>query len=222
MTNFCHNWIVPLSYIHFLLYLGSFTWADVQQESLFYRSLISDAYSGKWYLMENKALPYEGFIQKNGRQWIEGKNAPYTGWYAQHDSNKTARLLCSFFEGIREGPVAQWNGEGNLILRGAYLAGKKHGVFTGWSNEGIRIYEKEYASGRLDGWNYFWYDNGQIRLRLLFESGKLIEATGWYANGRKCPHTKVEKGSGIIIHHEDGTKLPIGLSQEVKTQRTKN
>ena len=141
-----------------------------RKESLFYRSLISDAYLGNWYLMDNKALPYDGFIQKNGRQWVQGKKTPYTGWYAQHDSNKTARLLCSFFEGIREGPVAQWDSEGNLILRGAYLAGKKHGVFTGWNNVGIRVYEKEYASGRLDGWNYFWYDNAQLRLRLLFES----------------------------------------------------
>ena len=216
------NLIVFLFTYYTFLSLEAFVSANVEKESLFYRSLISESHRGKWYLMNNKALPYEGFVQKNGHQWIQGEKTPYTGWYTQHDSNNTARLLCSFFEGIREGPVVQWDSEGNLILRGAYLAGKKHGVFTGWNNEGIRIYEKEYADGRLDGWNYFWYDNGQIRLRLLFDSGKLIEATGWFANGTKCPHTKVEKGSGIIIHHEEGTTLPSGLSKEINNQRTRN
>ena len=216
------NWVLLLLSFDVFLCFQTFVRADVQQESLFYRSLLSDAYLGNWYLMNNKALPYEGFIQKNGRQWLQGESKPYTGWYAQQDNNKTARLLCSFFEGVREGPVAQWDSEGNLVLRGAYLIGKKHGVFTGWSNQGTRIFEKEYANGRLDGWNYFWYDNGQIRLRLLFESGKLVEATGWFANGKKCPHTKVEKGSGIIIHHVDGTTLPTGLSKELKTQRSEN
>ena len=78
------------------LYFQTFVRADVQQESLFYRSLLSDAYLGNWYLMNNKVLPYEGFIQKMARQWLQGESKPYTGWYTQQDNNKTARLsTCS-------------------------------------------------------------------------------------------------------------------------------
>ena len=219
MPLFRLNRVVFLLFCCYVICIDSLLWANRDQEAEFFASLLPSAYQGKWHLMNNKALPYEGFTQKNGKQWLQGEKQPYTGWYAQYDENNSARLLSSFFDGIRDGPVARWDATGNLVMRGVYLGGKKHGVFTGWSRVGIRIFEKEYVDGKLDGWNFFWYDNGQIRLRLLFESGKLIEASGWLANGVKCPHTRVEKGSGIIIHHDDGAKLPSGIAEELKTKK---
>lgn len=205
----------------FSSHISAFVLAVENEESNFYRELLGDAYQGTWHALVNKSLPYDGFSQKNGRQWMHGAASAFTGWYAQFDLNSTARLLCSFYDGIREGPVVYWDEVGRIALRGAYQSGKKHGVFTGWNTSGVRTSEKEYENGKLDGWAYFWYDKGQLRLRLLFEVGKLIEATGWLPDGRICPHTQVEKGSGVIIHHKDGAKLPRKLGNELKVRRSR-
>ena len=187
-------------------------------ESRVYRALLADAYQGKWFVMRNKSLPYEGFIQKNGKQRLDGSSRAYTGWYAQFDGNNTARLLCSFYEGVREGPLVQWNKLGTISLRGAYQLGRKHGVFTSWGEKGVRISEQEYKNGKLDGWSYFWYDGNILRLRLLFERGKLIEAKGWLPNGEICPHTRVEDGSGVIINHESALSLPSEINNYLKSE----
>lgn len=194
----------------------SVIFAEKNDEAKIYRALLAGAYQGKWYKMTNKTLPYEGFYQKNNTQRLVGEPTPFTGWYAQFDSNNTARLLCSFFEGVREGPVVQWDEDGVMKLRGAHQIGRKHGVFTNWNHRGFRISEQEYKNGKLDGWSYFWYDRNLLRLRLLFDEGKLIEATGWLPNGEICPHTRVEEGSGIIIDHESAMKLPQWINSYLK------
>jgi len=190
-------------------------------EQAMYRALLSEAYAGKWLPLSNKALPYDGFVQNKGKHFLRGSQEPYTGWYAQFDDKETPRMLTSFFEGVREGPVVHWNANGDMVMNGAYLQGKKHGVFNAWNDTGVRISEKGYLFGKLDGWSYFWYDSGSIRLRLYFEQGKIVEGTGWLPGGEVCPHTKVEKGSGVIIHHEESIVLPLSIQEEVNTKSSK-
>lgn len=211
--------LLPLSSICAVLTNSAPSGKDA--ESMLYRALLGEAYEGDWHTLNNKSLPYDGFRQRNGKQWVNGSSEPFTGWYAQYDANDTARLLCSFYLGIREGPIIQWDALGKISLRGAYQSGKKHGVFTSWNHAGMKLYEKEYSNDKLDGWSFFWYETGQIRLRLLFEKGKLVEATGWLPDGQVCPHTRVEEGSGVIIHHESGAGMPKGLSSEIKAKTLK-
>ncbi len=52
-----------------------------------------------------------------------------------------------------------------------------------------------------------YYANGQRESVKRFKNGKLISALSWKPDGVKCPVTKVEKGTGVVVvYGKEGTE----------------
>ena len=165
--------------------------------------IVSDSVVGRWDEFTNKSLPYDEFKQKKGLQYTRTGEYPYTGYYVQLDERKRIRSLRYFIDGLLDGPVVSWRGNGKKFLLGYYRKNEKHGVWTTWTEQNLKSLEQNYVAGKLDGLSTRWYRNGQKSSEQIFGNGKIISAVGWKPDGGRCPSTKVEGGVGVLVVYDD-------------------
>ena len=97
------------------------------------------------------------------------------------------------------------NGQKSAELN--YKAGKMHGLHTGWHENGQKKKEINYKDGKRDGLRTGWHENGQKREEGNFKGGKLMTSVVWKPNGKKCPHTNLADGNGIVVWYKmNGTE----------------
>jgi len=172
-------------------------------ESQLIQSFLNEAYHGNWYMLHNKIHPYEGFKLEGGKIFLENENEPYSGWYAQFDENQEPRMLYSYEDGQRHGFIYMWDANGTRRLQGEYFKNKRHGEFKEWNKFGKLIELKHYRFNKLHGDSTYWYDSGVVRLESYFLYGHIIDAQGWYPDGKPCPHSRVLNGKGLILKYEE-------------------
>lgn len=183
-------------------------WSDNSEAQLL-QTMFLQAHKGKWFPMSNKTPPYDDFILKGGQLYRDGDENPFTGWYAQFDESDEPRMLCSFVDGKKNGFTYLWDGNGVRRFQGEYLDNFKNGQFLEWNEYAIQTSEKNYKLNKLHGEYQLWYDSGKIKLDAIFNGGKLLEARGWYPDGRPCPYSKVINGRGVILRYKnDQSSVP--------------
>ena len=68
-----------------------------------------------------------------------------------------------------------------------------------------------------------WYKNGQKKAEENYKKGKLISAMVWKPNGKRCPETNVNYGTGVLIGYDENgkkiseTKYENGEGIEIKS-----
>lgn len=177
-------------------------WSDSTEAQLL-QTMFLQAHRGKWFPMSNKTPPYDDFVLKGGQLYRDGDDIPFTGWYAQFDESDEPRMLSSFVDGKKNGFTYLWDENGVRRFQGEYIDNLKNGQFLEWNNDAIQTSEKNYKLNKLSGDYQLWYDSGKIKLDAIFKGGKLLEARGWYPDGRPCPYSKVINGRGVILRYEN-------------------
>jgi len=191
--------------IYLCVHAKEILWSE-NTESQLLQSMFLQSYKGKWYPMSNKTMPFDEFSLKGGRLYKEQDPLPFTGWYAQYDEMDEPRMLCSFVDGQKNGFAYLWDDNGTRRFQGEYLNNQKNGQFLEWDVKGVQISEKNYRYNKLNGNYHLWYETGKIKLDAFFKEGKLLEARGWYPDGRPCPYSRVANGRGVILRYANNYK----------------
>ena len=79
-------------------------------------------------------------------------------------------------------------------------------LFSGWSKSHFPNGEIKslfaYKEGKHHGRTTSWYQNGNKREELLYESDRIMNAVVWKPTGEKCLVTQVVEGKGIILIYD--------------------
>tara|TARA_Y100001934_G_scaffold242034_1_gene297503 strand:+ start:2028 stop:2792 length:765 start_codon:yes stop_codon:yes gene_type:complete len=115
--------------------------------------------------------------------YAPNEQTPYTGWVKlMHDN-------------------------GQIVGLKQFKDGKTHGLATRWFENGQKEFEVTFKDGKLDGLWTRWYENGQMRGEATMKDGKPVTCVAWKPNGKKCPHTNVVDGNGVVVrYNDDGTE----------------
>jgi antitoxin component YwqK of YwqJK toxin-antitoxin module len=209
--------ILGLFFLGIQLLLGSEnSLEEAKIESQLINSMLNEAYRGKWHKMANKTIPYDGFKLRGGKLFLESKDIPFTGWYAQFDQFNEPRLLCSFQDGIKHGFIYMWGANGIRRMQGEYNQNNRHGEFLEWNQFGVLISSRQYRSNKLHGDSTFWYGSGKVRLESYFLYGHIIDAQGWFPDGNPCPYSRVTNGKGLVLRYDENFSnegTPTGILQ---------
>jgi hypothetical protein len=88
-------------------------------------------------------------------------------------------------DGLREGYLTLWHGNGVKQGEGLYVEGRKQGPWTWWYDNGQKRWEGTYAEDRPEGFERGWYENGMLEYEGSFQaehrSGPFAR---WYATGQ--------------------------------------
>lgn len=82
---------------------------------------------------------------------------------------------CTFKEGKLDGVFEVWDDYGSLLSCEHYKAGKKHGLVETWYHTGKSRFISFYNEGERDGLALFFDSSGDIKDRLFYENGNLME-----------------------------------------------
>jgi antitoxin component YwqK of YwqJK toxin-antitoxin module len=125
-----------------------------------------------------------------------GEDSPSTG------DPKLDKFLA---EAIDWDSVQKRGDEGKELL----YAPNEQTPFTGWAK---MVYYNgqvkdliQVKDGKLDGpWTH-WYIYGQKSTEVINKDGNVISAATWKPNGKKCPHTNVVDGNGVVVLYDQDT-----------------
>ncbi len=135
-----------------------------------------DKKTGKWkYYYPN------GQLEETG-EYVDGK--PEGKWLWYYPSGKLLREM-NYYQGLADGPITEYDEEGNIILSGEYLEGKREGKWTyimgdtkeetqysddmknGWdriySKDGVLLYEGKYVDDNPNGEHTWYWPNGKLK-----------------------------------------------------------
>ena len=194
-----------------VLFASFMIWASANEKLIYpdfdnqneVAKIINTAQIGEWNLFSNKSLPFDEFRQKQGFQYLRTDQNTFSGCYIQLDTTKKIRNLRYFSNGLLDGPIITWSGNGRKTMKGSYKNGKKVGEFSYWSNAGNKLRIQNYKENQLDGISIYWYQNGQKSLEQVFRNGTIITAIGWKPDGSRCPSTRVYDGTGMVVFYDE-------------------
>lgn len=173
---------------------------------------------------------------RNGQKYLETtfeNNLPVKDIY--YDNGKAYKEV-PYINGLREGRVKTFSNEGVLIAIENYVADKYHGEIIHYSENGIiersAIYEKgerqsekqfyengelkntfSYRNGEMDGKANFYFDNGQLMMKVVFREDKLQDVLqAFHKDGSKNTAITFKEGNGRVIFYYDEDKPFISLN----------
>lgn len=148
---------------------------------------------------------------RDGVYW-KGAKTPFTG-KAFHVRKDGWTSEYSIRNGKLNGPLLEWDENGNLLYCTDYLDGKKHGYYRGWWTNGLRAIQVEYVQDQYHGDCKTWWENGQIKT-----SGGNDEKSGpslyWDENGKKIT---LEELNDLMEHRWCTDACPWKKAREPKS-----
>jgi antitoxin component YwqK of YwqJK toxin-antitoxin module len=145
---------------------------------------------------------YENGQKKVEGNWKKGKeDGLVTEWYR----NGQKKVEGNWKEGKEDGLVTEWYRNGQKKVEGNWKEGKENGLVTLWSENGQKSGEYNWKDGIQDGLTTTWYENGQKSGEYNWKDDKLVTATRWKPNGKKCDITALKDGNGtVLVYSNDG------------------
>jgi antitoxin component YwqK of YwqJK toxin-antitoxin module len=116
----------------------------------------------------------------------------YHGQFHSYHSSGQDHKVGSYERGLRTGTWTNHRKDGSVLMQGSFVAGT--GTMTGtWSN-GTPRSEASWRGGLRHGLLRDWYANGAEKVKIVFESGKVISWQEWYSDQTLKAETQYENG----------------------------
>jgi len=161
----------------------------------------------------NQDTPFTGiavsfFANGQKRKELTYKNGKSDGLSSGWFKNGKKSWERNYKEGKYDGLVAFWYESGQNKMVSNYKNGQHHGLWTKWYENGqIKGTGNHKEGSQHEHW-VGWYDNGRLRDEVYYNGGLMERAIVWKPDGKKCPITKVEAGSGVMVgYNQDGTEF---------------
>jgi len=189
---------------------------------------------------------------KDGEElyYVRDEQTPYTGWAKRMGRNGQIAGLAQFKDGKMDGLLVEWYRNGQKKVETNYKDGKKDGLETEWYEIGQKKGEGNWKDDKKDGLWTTWYMSGRKHAEQTYEEGKLWTAAAWMPGGRishepphgraqwitevkigletfkfeykKCPHTNVKNGNGVVVWYLDAFGPDASMNASVITYTYKD
>ena len=180
---------------------------------------------------EPRVVSFDKLQHRGWLTYISNQDTPFTGKAVSFYANGQKRQEASYKDGKYDGLWSWWYENGQKSREENYKDGKENGLHPRWYENGQMRGEVSWKNGKRDGlWTKWhengqikgtgnhtegsrhehwvgWYDNGRLRDEVYYNGGLMERAIVWKPDGKKCPVTNVEAGSGVIVgYNQDGTE----------------
>jgi antitoxin component YwqK of YwqJK toxin-antitoxin module len=110
----------------------------------------------------------------NGK-YVTPSGAPYTGELLSYREDGSLKSAHQVVDGILEGEVVFYAGNGVKEEVGSYKGGQKHGVWKQFNASGAITGEAWYVNGEKDGVWTVWDDQGVKRYHMVYSMGRKVD-----------------------------------------------